>query len=258
MNRQPVTLLLCILLAAGLAAAGCAAKSAAARPEEPVNWTMTPDTAADYFYLVYYDALRDGDAETAGEALRQIIELQPAPLIYLELADLKLRQGDVAAARETLKKGLTTFPDDQKLTARLADTYQPSAATTTPPPPSRSTSSAIPRRWRCASSSPRPCRGPQVRRGTRRALGHPRGQRTPDVIFLEARASARLGMRDKAIGCSRRSWPPTPKRHGLGRARLPGGALQGLPGRREGLHPHHRPRRASDEVWRRLIRLASS
>ncbi len=202
MNRQLRTPLLCFLLAVGLAAlalSGCAAK-AAPKTEEPPKWSMTPETAADYFYLVYYDALREGDAETADEALRQILDLAPSPLVYLELADLKLRQGDVAASREALKSGLTAFPDDPKLTARLADTYlaerrYDDAATTLSLYLERHPDS-LEMRLKLADIL---IEARKYAEALDALAVIPAEARTPEVLFIEARASARLGMGERAI-----------------------------------------------------------
>ena len=122
--RPATAALLLLLLAVG---AGCAARDAASpaaqAPAQQVTWTLTKDSAAAYYFLLYMDELRQGNPEQAERALYAALELDPSPSLHAEAADLQWRMGRPARAREHLHKALEASPNDRLLTMRLTDSY---------------------------------------------------------------------------------------------------------------------------------------
>lgn len=84
-------------------------------PEAPV--AVTGPTAA---LLVQSQTQRDnGDFDRAAQTLERAIAISPeAPLLWVELAEIRMLQGSPALAQETARKALTLTGDDATLAAR--------------------------------------------------------------------------------------------------------------------------------------------
>lgn len=113
--------LACVLIAA-LALPGCASRKKAQDPD-PSAKGMTPAAAADYYYLLYQELSRQGQAKQAVLVLEKLIELAPAPDLYRDLANLSWSLGDPAKTREVLEEGLKKYPGEKILHFYLANSY---------------------------------------------------------------------------------------------------------------------------------------
>lgn len=122
MHRTLFATLGALALAAFMA--GCAVQSTPApEPDNPTVWQMAPNAATSYYYLAYEDARRAGRDEEAMNALEQLLELSPSPLIYLETANSYWRLGHMDKARATLKRGEELYPTSRDMAVTLANTY---------------------------------------------------------------------------------------------------------------------------------------
>jgi tetratricopeptide (TPR) repeat protein len=111
----------CVLVAA-LALPGCASRKKAPEPD-PSAKGMTQAAAADYYYLLYQELSRQGQAKQAILVLEKLIELAPGPDLYRDLANLSWSLGDPAKTREVLEEGLKKYPDEKVLHFYLANSY---------------------------------------------------------------------------------------------------------------------------------------
>lgn len=115
---------LAALLLLGLGACTALKPAGTPTPEEPVQWNLDAEAETHYDYLVYMDALRENHLQDAAKALTKVLNAGPEPHLFLEMADLRLRMGQLPAAREALKQGLDRYPGDHPLTTRLAELYR--------------------------------------------------------------------------------------------------------------------------------------
>ena len=122
-----------------LAVAGCAPKATTPAAE----LALTPEAEANFNYLVYRDGVHQlqrhnqlGEESELSEeeaalirqrslaGLDKALAFAPTPELFLEKAGaLWNEEGGPAIAREALKEGLESFPDDQLLNLYLANTY---------------------------------------------------------------------------------------------------------------------------------------
>jgi tetratricopeptide (TPR) repeat protein len=126
MTTRCIHLSLPLLLVGALAVltAGCATRAQRMEePTAPVEWRLTEDAASTYTYLVFQDARRSRDWETARQAMQELLQLEPAPSIYAEAANFYWRRDSLIRAREVLKQGLDSNPQSHTLAMLLAQTY---------------------------------------------------------------------------------------------------------------------------------------
>jgi tetratricopeptide (TPR) repeat protein len=112
---------ICFLLLLAFIFIGCAQKDISTSPQ--VNWDLSPEAKADFFYLRYQGLLQENKPDKALESLKKVIAIQPSAQLYLDLANLQWQNNNLEEARETLKKGRTKFPDSPQLAISLANTY---------------------------------------------------------------------------------------------------------------------------------------
>ena len=111
-----------LLLALAVAVSACAPKKIAARPDVSAKG-MDPSAAADYYFLLYQELSRQGQAKQAVPVLTKLIELAPTPELYRDLANLHWSLGDPDKTREVLEEGLRKFPDEKILHFYLANSF---------------------------------------------------------------------------------------------------------------------------------------
>ena len=107
-----------ILICLILAAAGCTAAGRSAPP--PPDWQLSPQANAIYNYLKFNEY---PDSNQGIQALKESIQNEPTPYLYLELANLYWRRADFASARQILKQGIGQYPNEKDLYISLAKSY---------------------------------------------------------------------------------------------------------------------------------------
>lgn len=105
--------LICLILAA----AGC---TAAGRSAPTPDWQLSPRASAIYNYLKFNEY---PNSKQGIDALKESINNEPRPYLYLELANLYWRRTDFASAREILKQGIGKYPQQKDLYISLAKSY---------------------------------------------------------------------------------------------------------------------------------------
>ncbi len=137
--RTAVRLLVPAVLAALLLLSGCAAHRAP-QARSAQGPALSPEGRVQYYYLIYQDQILRlqrltrtqplnqetlaealGYQKTAVEALNKVIELQPAPELYLDKANLYWNNEQIGTARAILEEGVQRFPDDRALNLYLAN-----------------------------------------------------------------------------------------------------------------------------------------
>jgi tetratricopeptide (TPR) repeat protein len=111
---------ICALLAV-LALAACAPKKTV--PVDVTAKGLSQSAAADYYFLLYQELSRQGQARQAATVLEKLIELAPSPELYRDLANLHWGLGEPDKTREVLAQGLAMFPDERILHFYLANSY---------------------------------------------------------------------------------------------------------------------------------------
>ena len=138
--RIAVRLLVPAALAVLLLLAGCAAHRTPQAQPGSQGLALSPEGRVQYYYLIYQDQILRlqrltrtqplnketlaealGYQKTAVEALNRVIELQPAPELYLDKANLFWNSEQVGTARAILEEGVQRFPDDRSLNLYLAN-----------------------------------------------------------------------------------------------------------------------------------------
>lgn len=138
--RTAVRLLGPAALAALLLLSGCAGHRTPQTQPMAQGPALSPEGRVQYYYLIYQDqilrlqrltrtqplnqetlALALGYQKTAVEALNKVIELSPAPELYLDKANLFWNNDQIGMARGILEEGVQRFPDDRTLNLYLAN-----------------------------------------------------------------------------------------------------------------------------------------
>jgi tetratricopeptide (TPR) repeat protein len=112
----------CLLLAVAVATPACAPKKIATKPDVSAR-DMDPTAAADYYFLLYQELSRQGQARQAVPVLEKLIELAPTPELYRDLANLHWGLGEPDKTREVLEEGLKKFPDEKVLHFYMANSF---------------------------------------------------------------------------------------------------------------------------------------
>jgi tetratricopeptide (TPR) repeat protein len=113
-----------IFLAIGLLACSLPGCSTHTPSQEPVSWNLSARAKATFAYLKFQELKQKGDSNETILALDQALDILPTPYLYLEKAELLWQSKEFGEARETLKSGITTFPDAPELYISLAKTYE--------------------------------------------------------------------------------------------------------------------------------------
>ncbi|WP_243366852.1 tetratricopeptide repeat protein [Fundidesulfovibrio soli] len=108
-----------IALALGLAA--CAPKKPA--PADVTERGLSPQAAADYYFLIYQDLSRKGQPQQGAAVLEKIIELAPTPELYRDLANIYWGMAQPDKTREVLERGLAVYPEDKTLHFYMANSF---------------------------------------------------------------------------------------------------------------------------------------
>jgi len=119
MHRFPKALILLASLALLLGA--CAAKKAAT-PDMSARGLSAP-ASADYYFLLFQELSRQGQARPAAEVLGKLIAIAPAPELYRDLANIHWGLGEQEKTREVLEEGIEKFPDEKVLRFYLANSF---------------------------------------------------------------------------------------------------------------------------------------
>lgn len=121
-RARMAALLAALCLAPGLT--GCAMhQTAPGQPAPPVQWRLTPEAAATYYFLLLEQAARTGNLREALTAIEQLVALDPSPRVFTDGGSFLLARKEPALARQILQKGVAHFPDDLGITLLLVETY---------------------------------------------------------------------------------------------------------------------------------------
>lgn len=110
---------LALLLLTGCAAGRSPAGSGAPTPK----WNLSGEARNIFLHLKADALLRGKDKAMAVPVLEELVSEVPTPDGFRDLAALYWERGDLALARQTLKKGMSRFPDSPELVLLLAKTY---------------------------------------------------------------------------------------------------------------------------------------
>ncbi|GFK95501.1 Beta-barrel assembly-enhancing protease [Fundidesulfovibrio magnetotacticus] len=119
MQRPIQTLILLAACAALLGA--CASRKSA--PADLSARGLTAPASADYYFLLYQELSRQGQARQAAEVLQKLIAVAPTPELYRDLANIHWGLGEQDKTREVLEHGIAAFPDEKVLRFYLANSY---------------------------------------------------------------------------------------------------------------------------------------
>lgn len=235
MNFIIRTLSATALLAFALTLAGCGASRTTAQTQSA---PPAPKAAADdaseagimYNYLVYQDLLlriqhlsmnRTGlNAEKiielrnqAAEHLEKVLRYKPEARLYLELASLYWSEGDGGAkARDLLEEGLAKFPEDRLLTVYLANAWLQAGQ---PEKGAQIMTAYITKHPEDHEARARLAALLEEEGNWAQALDElkriPASELNPEILYLRARAKARLGHRKLAIADLERATKEDPE-----------------------------------------------
>jgi len=89
----------------------------------PVSIPLSPEAKKIYTFLRFLDLENQKKIEEAKLEAQQLLQLNPEPYIYLEVANFYWRNLDFNQARNILKQGLKKFPENKNLYLSLAKSY---------------------------------------------------------------------------------------------------------------------------------------
>ncbi len=84
---------------------------------------LSSQAKSSFLYLKYLDLKKQGKDNQALNTLKKLIEKDPCPELYLEMALFYWRNGNHDQTRAFLQKGLEAFPENLQLTLTLARFY---------------------------------------------------------------------------------------------------------------------------------------
>jgi tetratricopeptide (TPR) repeat protein len=85
---------------------------------------MSREAKATFAFLKYMDLLQNGQQDQAQAALRQAIDLDPSPGLYLEQISTLWQADQIQSALEASRQARRAFPDSQDLAVIQARLYQ--------------------------------------------------------------------------------------------------------------------------------------
>ncbi len=88
-----------------------------------VSIPLSPEAKKIYTFLRFLDLENQKKIEEAKLEAQQLLQLNPEPYIYLEVANFYWRNLDFNQARNILKHGLKKFPENKNLYLSLAKSY---------------------------------------------------------------------------------------------------------------------------------------
>lgn len=91
--------------------------------QPPINTGLSAKAQASYLYLRFEGFVNKNQWPEAKEALEGIIQLDPTPHIFLELANIQWQTRQPDQARVVLKRGIELFPREAELYRSLAGSY---------------------------------------------------------------------------------------------------------------------------------------
>lgn len=89
----------------------------------PVSIPLSPEAKKIYTFLRFLDLENQKKIEEAKLEAQQLLQLNPEPYIYLEVANFYWHNLDFNQARNILKQGLKKFPENKNLYLSLAKSY---------------------------------------------------------------------------------------------------------------------------------------
>ncbi|MBT8763451.1 tetratricopeptide repeat protein [Desulfohalobiaceae bacterium Ax17] len=84
---------------------------------------LSPQASSSFYYLQFQELKDEKKYAQAEAALKQALELDPSPFLYLELANFYWQNLKFSEARTTLKQGIEKFPQSRDLYLSLAKSY---------------------------------------------------------------------------------------------------------------------------------------
>ncbi|WP_461210543.1 tetratricopeptide repeat protein [Desulfocurvus sp. DL9XJH121] len=201
MTQHTPRSLLLLLAALALAALGGCAQVTAPPPEpRPATWQLSQQAATTFYYLAYEDALRHKRTADALTALDELLKLAPSPTIYAEAAELNWREKRMGKARALLKEGLEAYPDSRELAVTLANTYYSEKRHDDAAAVMRDYLKRVPDDTTVHQDLALIYLDAKRYAEALDALGAiPEDQRTPMILYYEAKASSGLGLNHQAI-----------------------------------------------------------
>ncbi len=106
-----------LIILVAISLAGCAAQKTRTPPAE---WDLSPQAEATFQFLRFNE---DPHSKEGAKALKEAIQKDPSPYLYLELANYYWRQTNFKASRKILKEGIKLYPEKKNLYISLAKSY---------------------------------------------------------------------------------------------------------------------------------------
>lgn len=185
-----------------LLAAGCTASQepGPGRVSAPLEWQLSPNAQAMFHFLEYQELSRNKKTAEALTSLQRAIAIDPSPTLYLELANFHWRRKNLDETRLALKAALERFPDNREITVTLVHYYltqqQVESAVTTYKSYLQQRPDDHDVRVELGSIL---IENQQYPEAADVLSAIPEAERTPEVLFLQAKANAGIGLRQKAI-----------------------------------------------------------
>lgn len=196
------TLTSLLLPALLLLMAGCTASQEPrpGRMSSSTEWQLSQNAQAMFHFLEYQELSRNEKNTQALTSLQRAIAIDPSPTLYLELANFHWRRKNLDETRLALKAALEKFPENREITVTLVHYYltqkQVESAVTTYKSYLQLRPDDHDVRAELGSIL---IENQQYPEAADVLSAIPEAERTPEILFLQAKANAGIGLRQKAI-----------------------------------------------------------